>query len=196
MNYSLTDLDRRRALDIQTVIWEGNHKFKDIHQNLDWSKTTVSKYLEVLKTEGVIEKGITSDEKMGYFFTEEGKVYFENKNLAEALSAELSASELIDHQEDVNAFLDDLEGRGAFEEGIDEQDMIELLKWSTEVEQPEEANGEAIKNFFHFAIALLEPKIWDKKIECELKIKCEKSELEKDVDKLEEAMEELDILRE
>lgn len=196
MNYSLVDLDRRRALDIQTVIWKGNHKFKDIHNELDWSKTTVSKYLEVLKNEGVIEKGITSDEKMGYFFTDEGKVYFENKNLVEALTAELSGKELLEHQNDVNVFLDELEDRGAFEQGIDEQDMIELLSWSTEVDEPDEANGEAIKNFFHFAIALLEPKIWDKKLECNLKIKCDKSELTKDVEKLEEAMEELDWPRE
>lgn len=196
MNYSLGDLDRQRALDIQTTIWKGNHKFKDIHAELDWSKTTVSKYLEVLKNEGVIEKGLTSDEKIGYFFTDEGKIYFENKNLAEALTSELTSNELLDHQSDINAFIEELDERGAFNEGIDEQDMIELLRWSTEVDQPDEPNGQALKDFFHFAIALLEPKIWDKEVECNFKIKCDKADLEKDVGKLEEAMQELDWPRE
>lgn len=191
MNSSLPNLDQQRLLDILRAVWEGNHQFKDVHDELGWSKATVSKYLQSLQDTSILHKDLTSEEKIGYFFTEEGKKWFENQNIAKSMSLSLSKDSLIEHQKKTNRLVDDLESKGLFSnEGLDENDMVELLREHSDLatEKVHEATAENIRKFYLMLMTDLEPKIWDKNVKASLSIESDPKELKADLEGLEESI--------
>lgn len=196
MNQSLEDLNQKKILDILRAIWEDNHRFTDIHKEVGWSKATVSKYLQALQSEQVIEKSLTSGEKVGYFFTEEGEALFSNQNLAETLQYNLEKEDLVEHAKKRNKLLEDLKEENLFSEGMDMQGVKQIVE-----KYPEEFSSEfsgkldakLYRQFILFLVRMFEPKIWDKQIEANIKIKEENPEsLKVDVEELKDSMDEFD----
>jgi predicted transcriptional regulator len=196
MSHNLDELNRQKILDLMRAIWQNNHRFTDIHNELEWSKATLSKYLQALRDNQILEKGMTNSESIGYFFTDEGESLFKEQNLAESLQLDLDQEDIIESSKKKNELLEKLKEAGLFTTGMEMSDVKSILS-----EYPEEfsydfSNGVTAlqyRQFVLFLIRMFEPEIWDKEIEATIKINEENPDnLKKDIDDLKDSMEDID----
>lgn len=115
-------LDKEKTAELLRVIIEQDlHRFNQIAEELEWSKSTVSKYLKQLKEDEYLEKDITKGEQVGYFATEKGH------NLDIFLSYYKDGG-IKGHFKQRKDILRQFEEKGLFEEGINEEDALQILK--------------------------------------------------------------------
>lgn len=196
MSNNMDGLNRQKILDILRVIWKDNHRFTDIHNELDWSKATISKYLQALQDRDIIEKGLTSSDNVGYFLTEEGEYLFRGQNLAESFSLDLDQEDIIERSKKQNKLLEDLEKSGLFSTGMDMNDVESIMKKYPEefsIDFNNKITALKYRQFILFLVRMLEPEIWDREITAEIKIDEDNPDsLKNDVKSLKQSMEELD----
>lgn len=198
MNYTMEDLNGNKVVDLLRIIWEGNHRFKDINSELSWSKATVSKYLQTLQKNNFIEKDLTSGGNVGYFFTEKGEAVYENQNLFETIRNGFSNERVINRARDQNNYLQELLDLGLFDEGLDIQDISDISLPNSE-ESLIESEGEkvTVEDFRKFVLVIkrmFEPKMSNQEIEGKIRIDSEDPQkLKRNIIELEDSMEQLDF---
>lgn len=197
MNHSLEKLNQQKVLDLLNSIWTGEHRFNELHEDLDWSKATVSKYLQSLKENDVIEKSLTPSDNVGYYFTEEGRAFFENQNLSESFKFSLDKDSLIEHQHKRNDLVDLLNQKGLFSDGLENQDIKEIIlefeeEFSREFDEEQELTAWWMRSFFMFLTRMCEPLVWDKKVDASLKIELNDPEdIKSDIEELKSSIEDI-----
>lgn len=180
-------MTKERKYKFLSSIRRGNHRFTDILEDLEWSKATISRYLKRFSEMNLIKKEITEDGSAGYFLTEEGENY--RWDITFTLSRKRMESKMdtkewwINNYKESKKKIQELKGKGIFEEQIDFEELIDFIQQFEELDHDIDKDKFTVSYLMSFLNLCINSIMPDSEIEGNIKLKLNPDKILERLDK-------------